>query len=161
MISGRYPVKAAGVFLDLIKQGVANAENKGLGTPLKIVHLAANEGARPMHAGRKRGHLMKRTHVELILTETEESKKREKKQKKAKEAQKAASPAQKAKEEKFAEKVQELKKEEKVEHKTPDHKVEVKHEAKVEKVEPKVHVEKKSVPKTPKKAKTDVKNDGN
>ena len=84
MMAGKYPVKAAQQFLQLLKQGVANAENAGLGTPLKIVHVMAQPAATPRHAGRKRGLTMKRAHLELVLVETEESKRREKKQKKAK-----------------------------------------------------------------------------
>jgi large subunit ribosomal protein L22 len=80
--AGKYPIKAAMSFLSLVKLGVANAENKGLGTPLKIAHILANEGSKPMHPGRERGRAMKRTHLEVVLTETEESKKREKKVKK-------------------------------------------------------------------------------
>jgi ribosomal protein uL22 len=81
MMAGKYPVKAARSFLALIKQGVANAENKGLGTPLRIIHVMAQQASSPLHYGRQRGHAMKRAHVELVLAETEESKRREKKQK--------------------------------------------------------------------------------
>ncbi len=84
LAAGKYPLKAAEAFLALTKAGVANAENKGLGTPLRIVHLVVNESSRPMHAGRQRGRVMKRTRVDLVLAETEESKKREKKAKKEK-----------------------------------------------------------------------------
>jgi len=81
---GKYPVKAASVFLALLTQCVANAESKGLGTPLKIVHLAAQQAATPAHYGRQRGLVMKRAHVELVLAETEESKRREKREKRVK-----------------------------------------------------------------------------
>ncbi len=84
MAAGKYPVKAAAAFLDLVRSGVANAEDKGLGTPLKIIHVTAQEGSRPIRPGRKRGQLMKRTHLELVLVETEASKKRKKQPKKAK-----------------------------------------------------------------------------
>lgn len=90
MMAGKYPVKAAQQFLTLIKQGVANAENAGLGTPLKIVHVLAQPAASPRHAGRKRGLTMKRAHLELVLAETEESKRHEKKQKRTERAEKRA-----------------------------------------------------------------------
>ena len=66
---GKYPVKAAASFLELLKQGVANAENKGLSGPFRIVHVLANEGGRPLHPGSRRSRLMKRTHLELVLAE--------------------------------------------------------------------------------------------
>lgn len=81
---GKYPVKAASSFRELLKQCVANAENKGLGTPLKIISLIPQQAARPVRYGRKRGHQSKRTHVEIVLVETDESKKRDKKAKPAK-----------------------------------------------------------------------------
>lgn len=83
---GKYPVKVAQQFLALIRVCVANAEAKGLGTPLQIVHVMAQPAATPSHHGRARGHAMKRAHLELVLMETEESKRAEKKQKKAKES---------------------------------------------------------------------------
>lgn len=81
--AAKYPIKAADAFLALIKQGVANAENKALGTPLKIASVITNQASRPMHQGSARGNAMKRTHVEIIMVETDESKKRERKAKKA------------------------------------------------------------------------------
>jgi ribosomal protein uL22 len=89
MMAGKYPVKAALSFLSLLKQGVANAENKGLGTPLRIIHVMAQQASRPLHHGRQRGHAMKRAHVELVLAETEESKRREKKQKRGEKREEA------------------------------------------------------------------------
>ncbi len=90
MMAGKYPVKAASEFLALIRQGVANAESRGLGTPLRIIHIMAQPAATPSHYGRARGHAMKRAHVELVLAETEESKRREKKQKRSEKAEKRA-----------------------------------------------------------------------
>ncbi len=95
MAAGRYPVKAASVFLKLIRLGVANAENKGLGTPLRIVHISAQQASQPMHAGRRRGIAMKRTGLDLVLAETEGSKRQPRKAKKEKAVTTgAASPAE-------------------------------------------------------------------
>ena len=72
---GKYPFKTATAFLQLLQQGVANAENKGLGTPLKLVSVVANDGNAPARHGRKRGRTGKSTHIELVLSETEDSQK--------------------------------------------------------------------------------------
>lgn len=84
MAAGKYPIKAASAFLELLKSGVANAENKGLGTPLKIQSVVAQQASRPAKYGRKRGRQAKRTNIELVLVETEESKRAPKKPKGAK-----------------------------------------------------------------------------
>ena len=93
MAAGRYPVKAATHFLALVKLCVANAENKGLGTPLRIVHLAAQEGSKPYHAGRHRGIVAKRTSIDMVMAETEESKRSEKKKAKAQPKAEPVAPA--------------------------------------------------------------------
>lgn len=82
MASGRYPVKAARSFLALVRLCVANAENKGLGTPLRIVHLAAQRASQPYHYGRHRGITVKRTHLDIVMVETDESKRSERKPRK-------------------------------------------------------------------------------
>ncbi|RME31727.1 50S ribosomal protein L22 [Candidatus Woesearchaeota archaeon] len=91
--AAKYPVKTAKAFKELLKAAVANAENQGLGTPLKIIHLLAQEGSRPLRPGRKRGTLMKRTSIEIVLAETDASRKQAKK---PKPRSKAASPPPKA-----------------------------------------------------------------
>ncbi|MFH1409834.1 MAG: 50S ribosomal protein L22 [Nanoarchaeota archaeon] len=69
---GRYPVKAASEILKIIKHAEANAQVRGLNTAsMKIVHLCANRGARPMRHGRKGGVQSKRTHIEIVVEETE------------------------------------------------------------------------------------------
>jgi large subunit ribosomal protein L22 len=78
--SGKHPLKASIVFIGLLNSLEANAQNKGLGTNLVIVHACAQEASRPYHYGRKRRIKVKRTHVELAAQEVEESKKQEKKQ---------------------------------------------------------------------------------
>ena len=65
---GRYPQKASKEFLKLIKQAEANAQAKGLGEELKIIHLAANKAAKQMKQGRKE---FKRTHLQIIVQEQE------------------------------------------------------------------------------------------
>lgn len=69
---GRYPEKASKEFLKLIKQAEANAQNKGLGEELKIVHVSANKAPKQMKQGRKE---FKRTHVQLIVQEEKVEKK--------------------------------------------------------------------------------------
>ncbi len=70
---GKYPVKTAAAFLQLLNQAKANAETKGLGSPLRIAAIVANDGNGQMKHGRQRGRQAKRTHIEAILAETEES----------------------------------------------------------------------------------------
>ncbi len=84
---GRYPIKACGEILRLLKSVEANAQAKGLNTSrLKIVHLVANKAPEPMHPGRHR-RSFKRTHIEVIVKEVKESaqikKRAEKKEEKA------------------------------------------------------------------------------
>lgn len=67
---GRYPVKAAGVFIKLLKELKANAAVKGL-SDVFIVKAIANKASMPVRAtrigyGRKK---FKRTHVELEAIE--------------------------------------------------------------------------------------------
>jgi len=80
MAAGRYPIKTATNFLNLIKSAEANAQVKGLNTGnLCLVHVNAQKASSPMHQGRQRGTVMKRTHVEIVLQEKAEEKKEEKK----------------------------------------------------------------------------------
>jgi large subunit ribosomal protein L22 len=69
MAAGRYPMKAAGEFLELLRGVKANASAKGLGGELIIAHLAANRAARPVRNRSKHRGSFKRTHVEVIVTE--------------------------------------------------------------------------------------------
>jgi len=75
---GKYPLKTATAFLQLLKQTLANAENKALGSPLKLVNVVANQANGQVRYGRKRGRQSKNTHIEIVLVETEESQKRAK-----------------------------------------------------------------------------------
>jgi len=68
--AGRFPIKCASMFLTLLDSVEANARNKNIDTDnLVISHTNAQKASRPMHAGRQRGTLMKRTHVEIIVEE--------------------------------------------------------------------------------------------
>lgn len=65
--SGRYPVKAAGCFIKLLKELRANANVKGFEGELFISKAIANKASRPSRStriayGRKK---FKRTHIEL------------------------------------------------------------------------------------------------
>ncbi len=75
MASGRYPQKASEEYLSLIKQAEANAEAKGLGEELVIVHLSAHKASRPPRQGRQTRRKFKRTHVEIVVEEQEKTKK--------------------------------------------------------------------------------------
>jgi large subunit ribosomal protein L22 len=80
---GRYPKKACLEVIKLLRQAQANAKNKGLdATNLVVNSILAKKGAQSWHFGRQRGRRMKRTHVEITVTEAE---------KKAAHAQKKAS----------------------------------------------------------------------
>ena len=73
--AGRYPIKAAAKFLDLLKLVKANADVKGLDAgKLRIAHLFASQGfhRRGMQAqGRISGKQRKRksTHLEIVVQE--------------------------------------------------------------------------------------------
>ena len=70
--AGRYPVKAAGKILNVLKELEANAEYKGLDVEkLKIVHAAAHRGLKirnyiPRAFGRSTPSFETLTHVELV-----------------------------------------------------------------------------------------------
>lgn len=67
---GKYPMKACGEILALLKSAVSNAQFKGLNTDrLEVVHVCAHMASRPFHYGRQRRRLTKRTHIEIVLKE--------------------------------------------------------------------------------------------
>jgi len=70
VMSGRYPVKCAAIFIKLLKSLKANATNCGLEAEKAIVKKAiANKAHEPFHnSGRSRGR-KKRSHVELMACE--------------------------------------------------------------------------------------------
>lgn len=77
MASGRYPIKASTGFLKLLNSVEANAQFKGLNTSsLSIVHLSAQKGTDSWHYGRHRRRKMKRVHIEVVVQEKAEEKKK-------------------------------------------------------------------------------------
>jgi large subunit ribosomal protein L22 len=79
MASGAYPVKASKQILKLIKSAESNAQSKGLGKNLEIIHMNANKAVRQAHHGRSGGRAFKRTHVEIVVAEAVTKKTEEKK----------------------------------------------------------------------------------
>lgn len=83
MAGGRFPQKAAGHFLQLLKSAEANAQFKGLNTgSLKISKLIANKASIPFSGGRGR-HGTKRTHIEIEVIEKKQKKAENKKEEKS------------------------------------------------------------------------------
>ena len=94
MAAGRYPVKAAGYFLGLLRNAKANAANQGLTGTLKITHIAAQRANEPFRARAKERVTFKRAHVEVIVTEDKsEAKAKPAKAEKPKKAKKETAPA--------------------------------------------------------------------
>ncbi len=72
---GRYPVKTCKEILKLLESVETNAQFKGLNTAtLEIAHICAHKAARPWHFGRRIREKMKRSHVEVIVKESEKLK---------------------------------------------------------------------------------------
>ncbi len=72
LASGRFIVKTASQILSLLNSAEANARNKGLNTKnLVIASILAQKASTPLHYGRQRRRLMKRTHVEVVVQEQE------------------------------------------------------------------------------------------
>ena len=92
--SGRYPIKAAQAILILLNDVEANAQVKGLSSnDLIIHHFCAHLASRPWHYGRISRRKMKRTHVEIVVTESkQETKKTKASKKKAAKETTVASP---------------------------------------------------------------------
>jgi large subunit ribosomal protein L22 len=73
--AGRYPIKAAGVVLNVLKAAQANAENKGLDIErLRIFHASAYPGMKqkrytPRAHGRASPKYNVLTHIEIVLDE--------------------------------------------------------------------------------------------
>ena len=83
MAAGRYPVKAAGEFLELFANVKANASNQGLTGTLMITHLAVNRASESFRARAKERHTFKRCHVEVIVTQATAEDKKTKQEKHA------------------------------------------------------------------------------
>ena len=67
--AGRYPIATAKYFLEIINDVEANAKQKGMVQPYKIIYLVANKGPKTWHYGRTRGITTKRTHLEIKVRE--------------------------------------------------------------------------------------------
>lgn len=67
MAAGRYPIKAASHFLNLLNTLRANARNLNLNdSQLLLKAIVVNKGKGQYHYGRHRGRQHKRTHIELV-----------------------------------------------------------------------------------------------
>ena len=72
---GRYPIKTSTEILRLLESAESNAQFKGLNSlNLVIGHIKADKASSAWHYGRQRRRKMKRTTVEIILTEKETKK---------------------------------------------------------------------------------------
>lgn len=116
---GRYPINAASEVLKLLESVENNALSQGLNPEaLKIAVIKANKGEDQWHYGRQRRRKMKRTNIDIVVEETEATKKKAPKAEKPKEAPKVEKPkeapkAEKPKETPKAEKPKEAPKAEK------------------------------------------------
>jgi len=67
---GAYPVNTCTAIIKILENAEANAQFKGLNTThLVISHIRAHKAATPYHAGRQRRRKMKRTNVEVVVSE--------------------------------------------------------------------------------------------
>ena len=60
---GRYPIKAAQVFIKILKSLSANASAKGMDTEKIKLFASANKASRPHRSGKYSGRKFKRTHI--------------------------------------------------------------------------------------------------
>ena len=76
--AGRYPQKASEAFLDLLENGIGNADHQGFdGESMQVMHAAAHkvgetQGRRPRAMGRASPWNTDEVDVELVLEEPEE-----------------------------------------------------------------------------------------
>ena len=76
--AGRYPEKASKAFLDLLENGINNADHQGFdGEAMEIAHVAAHKvgespGQKPRAFGRASDWNTMQVDVELVLEEVEE-----------------------------------------------------------------------------------------
>lgn len=73
--AGKYPIATAKYFIELIEDVEANAKQKGMVQPYKIIYLVANKGPKTWHYGRARRIAAKRTHLEIKVREVKKEQK--------------------------------------------------------------------------------------
>lgn len=66
---GRYPIKAASVFITALKSLEANANSKSMDLSKSIIYAHADKAPRPHRSGKYGGRKFKRTHITLKLAE--------------------------------------------------------------------------------------------
>ena len=89
---GRYPILASKEILAIIKSAEANAQHKGMTVGnLHITHIIAQQGP---NVRRRAGHKAKRTHIEVVLTESKTTETKETKAKKPAAAKPVTKPAE-------------------------------------------------------------------
>ncbi|MFH1592555.1 MAG: 50S ribosomal protein L22 [Candidatus Woesearchaeota archaeon] len=115
---GFYPEKATKEIIDLLSSLEANINNIGLiSEGAYLCKVVANRASRPMHHGRQRRRVMKRTHIEFVAKEkkvaAKEKPKEVVKKEPVKEVQKAETKKEAPKEMKKEEKKVEAKQEDK------------------------------------------------
>lgn len=95
---GRFPIKAAEHVLAVLESAVSNAENKGMkASALVVAKASACKGPTAWRYGRQSRRHAKRTHVEIVVEESEVKKKEEKpKAEKPKTEEKPKAEAKKA-----------------------------------------------------------------
>jgi len=90
--AGAYPKNVCNEIIKLLNSVESNAHDKGLDTNnLFIKAIIVNKASAPWHYSRLRGRKMKRTHIEIIVEEREESKKEQTKEEKIQEQKKEES----------------------------------------------------------------------
>ena len=75
--AGKYPIATTKYFLELIEDVEANAKQKGMVQPYKIIYLCANKGPKTWHYGRMRRITAKRTHLEIKVREIKNQQQKE------------------------------------------------------------------------------------
>lgn len=79
--AGRFPVKTAKTFKQLLKTAISNAADQALDTDsLQVYNIVAHNAGKQYRYGRQRGRQAKNTHVEIVLREIDTSKKTPRKQ---------------------------------------------------------------------------------
>ena len=67
---GRYPQKAAKLFEQLVASAAANAQDRDLSGDIWVEFVVAQRASQPFHPGRVGRRVFKRSHVEIVVTNT-------------------------------------------------------------------------------------------